>query len=126
MEKKVLCHERLRRVPRQFSWADQRLMRDEHLGRCSAAAWGLYLFLILVGDAQGLSYYSDSSICRTLSIPGPILLQLRQELVSADVIVYRKPLYQVLGLDEPISRRSKDSQPISIGDLLSRIARGGN
>jgi hypothetical protein len=29
--KPILCPERLRRVPRQFSWIDQRLVRDGHL-----------------------------------------------------------------------------------------------
>jgi hypothetical protein len=31
--KPILCPERLRRVPRQFSWIDQRLLRDGHISR---------------------------------------------------------------------------------------------
>jgi hypothetical protein len=46
------------------SWVDQRLVNDKHVERCSAPAWGLYLLLVVVGDAQGLSYYSDATICR--------------------------------------------------------------
>jgi len=53
--KHVLCPQRLRCVPRQFSWIDQRLVRDGHIGRCGAEALALYLFLVTVADADGLS-----------------------------------------------------------------------
>ena len=33
MSKKVLCRERLRRVPEHFSWVDHRLVRDEYIRR---------------------------------------------------------------------------------------------
>ena len=59
--KPILCPERLRRVPRQFSWIDQRLVRDGHISRCGANALALYLLLCTVADAQGLSYYSDAA-----------------------------------------------------------------
>ena len=55
--------DRIRKVPRQFSWIDHRLVRDHHIDRCSHGAAALYLFLVTVADAGGLSYYSD----RTLS-----------------------------------------------------------
>ena len=42
----------------QFSWVDHRLVRERRLQRCPAEAWALYLFLLTVGAAQGLSYYS--------------------------------------------------------------------
>ena len=33
---------------------------------CDYHAWTLYLFLVTVADAQGLSYYSDAGVCRRL------------------------------------------------------------
>ena len=57
--KRVLCPERLRHVPHRFSWIDQRLVRDGHIARCGPQALALYLLLVTVADAQGLSYYSD-------------------------------------------------------------------
>ena len=59
--KRVLCPERLRKVPAQFSWVDQRLVRQRYLERCDHAALALYLVLVTVADAQGLSYYGSSS-----------------------------------------------------------------
>ena len=60
--KRLLCPNRRRRTPAQFSWLDHRLMRERCLESCPVEAWALYLFLVTVGDAQGLSYYSDASL----------------------------------------------------------------
>ena len=57
MKTKTLpCPERLRHVPRQFSWIDQRLIRNRHIQGPSPRALALYLFLCTVADAEGLSY----------------------------------------------------------------------
>ena len=66
MHKTLLIPSRRRRVPTQFSWVDQRLVRERHVRRCGPHALGLYLFLITVADAQGLSYYSDGAIAERL------------------------------------------------------------
>ena len=97
--KRVLCPQRLRRVPSQFSWIDHRLVRDRHICRCSHPALALYLFLITVCDGEGLSYYSDASIVRLLKLDQPGLARARQELINARLIAYQCPLYQVLALD---------------------------
>ena len=54
--KRVLCPERLRHVPQRFSWIDQRLVRDDHIARCGPQGLALYLLLVTVADAEGLSY----------------------------------------------------------------------
>ena len=68
LHKRLLEPHRLRRVPSQFSWVDHRLVRQNHLPRAAAAAWGLYLVLVTVGDDRGLSYYADRTLCRLLSL----------------------------------------------------------
>jgi len=97
--KRVLCRQRLRKVPSQFSWVDHRLVRDRHVCRCSHPALALYLFLVTVCDGQGLSYYSDASIMRLLKFDPPGLARARQELIDAKLIAYQRPLYQVLALE---------------------------
>ena len=66
--KRVLVRERVRQIPAQFSWLDQRLVRDRHIERCDPQACALYLFLVTVADAQGLSYYSEASMRKRLSM----------------------------------------------------------
>jgi hypothetical protein len=101
--KHVLDWQRVRRIPAQFSWLDQRLVRDRHLERCDAPACALYLFLVTVADAQGLSYYADASIAKRLSMAPARLGQARADLVRWGLIAYESPLYQVLALDAPVS-----------------------
>jgi len=83
----------------QFSWIDQRLVRDRHVERCGVDALGLYLVLVTVADAQGLSYYGEATLERLLSMPAPRLQAARAELIRLDLIAYERPLYQVLSLD---------------------------
>ena len=131
--KRILCPERLRRVPRAFSWVDHRLVRDKHISRCSHEALALYLFLVTVGDAEGLSYYSDTTTGRLLNMDASLLASARRELRSAGLIAYRHPLYQVLSLDDPTSGlqalslpapRRGSGEAVSIGEVL-RQAMGG-
>ena len=62
MQKKILRPDRLRQVPAQFSWIDQRLVREDFLHRGQPTAWALYLVLVIVADAQGLSYFIRSGL----------------------------------------------------------------
>ncbi len=78
---------------------DQRLVRDRHISRCDPEALALYLFLVTVADAQGLSFYADTSIGRVLSLSAQRLAQARDVLVGARLIAYEAPLYQVLALE---------------------------
>ena len=97
--KPVLCPQRLRHVPRQFSWIDQRLVRDRHIQGRSPEALALYLFLCTVADAQGASYYSDVSAGRHLTFAPAQLRSARAELMAAGLITWRAPFYQVLSLE---------------------------
>jgi len=109
IKKHIICPERLRRIPEHFSWIDHRLIRDDYVRRCQIEELALYLFLVTVGDAEGLSFYSDSSLCKQLSIALTTLRQARQALMTIGLIAYEKPLYQVLDLD----RKSLSREAIS-------------
>ena len=129
MNKKILRPERLRQVPAQFSWVDQRLVRDNFLRHADPAAWSLYLVLVTVADAQGLSYYSEATLSRLLKMDAVGLARCRQQLVAADLVAYQKPLYQVLAL--PLAQTvslptgPRTGQALSLGDILRRARQGG-
>jgi hypothetical protein len=127
IEKHLICPQRARKVPKQFSWLDHRLVRDRYLEHCSHAAAALYLFLVTVADGQGLSYYSDPSVMKRLSMDEITLTDARENLIRIGLVAYEKPLYQVLTLDpEPRSAtnttRSSLDQPMSLGQIFKRIA----
>jgi hypothetical protein len=101
LSKRLVCPARVRRVPKQFSWVDQRLVRDHYVERCDAYALALYLFLVTVADDQGRSYYADATLSARLSMDGATLNKARQTLIRAQLIAYERPFYQVLALDPP-------------------------
>ena len=106
MHKRPISWARLRHVPRQFSWVDQRLVRERYIDQLTPEACALYLFLVTVADAQGLSDYADRSLAQRLSLSAVLLRQARQALIEQGLVAYRRPLYQVLALGHPIPHRS--------------------
>ena len=125
--KRVLCPERVRQIPAQFSWVDHRLVRERHIERCDPPAAALYLFLLTVADAQGLSYYSDAALVRCLSMSAVRLSQARGDLVRAGLIAYQRPLYQVLALDSSPGGEARElgaeEVSIRIGQLRAALRR---
>src|SRR5271166_6126876 len=110
--KRLLCPQRLRTVPRQFSWIDQRLVREGHIARCGGTqALALYLLLVTVADSQGVSFYSDKTAARLLCISEAELRHARPGLLQASLIAYEAPLYQVLSL-EPILSTEQPGQAL--------------
>lgn len=117
--------ERLRQVPAQFSWLDHRLVREGHIRHCTPEGLALYLFLVTVADAQGLSYYGDATLAGHLSMDVSMLHAARRSLINADLIAYQRPLYQVLSLD-PVRQpaglpRSGKGEAQSIAQILASM-----
>ena len=119
--KRLLCPARARRIPAQFSWVDQRLVREGYLERCDCQGLALYLFLVTVADAQGLSYYGDATLARSLSLAPARLRAARADLIRAGLIVYERPLYQVLGLDGAAPELSRDEQRARLARLRAML-----
>lgn len=117
--------QRRRRIPPQFSWVDHRLVREGYVQGRSAVALALYLFLVTVADAEGLSWYSEAALCGLLSWSAAELQSARAELQQAGLIAYRKPLYQVLDLAPAITPRTlsphRGGEAVSVGDILKHL-----
>jgi hypothetical protein len=121
MTKLPILKHRIRKVPKQFSWIDHRLVRDRHIEKFTHPAAALYLFLVTVGDADGLSYYGDKSVMKRLGMDQGTLQAARSNLVQNGMIAWQKPLYQVLGLDiSDTAKRSPMGQPLSLGSILKK------
>lgn len=114
----------IRRIPEQFSWLDHRLVREDYIDLLSHQASALYLFLVTVSDNQGLSYYSDKILSRRLGMDTLILTEARNILVQHRLIAYRKPLYQVLALDQRREPVRSESDATSLGHILHQLAGG--
>lgn len=109
VQKHLIYPQRIRKIPKQFSWLDHRLISDHYIDRCSHPAAALYLFLVTVADARGLSYYSDRVISQRLDMDANTLTQTRKELIRIGLIAYQKPLYQVLAMDTLIETTNRSA-----------------
>jgi len=119
--KHPIVAQRIRKVPVGFSWIDHRLVREHFIDRCSHAACALYLFLVTVADAKGLSHYSDLSLKQRLGMDQTTLEQARSQLIRIDLIAWQTPLYQVLSL-EVQRRRPSSGALMSLGEILRAAA----
>jgi hypothetical protein len=96
--KRLLRPQQLRQVPAQFSWVDQALVQRHLIDRLGARAAALYLFLVTVADAQGLSYYGSASLMQRLHLSSEEFGAARQQLIELELLAYEAPLYQVLAI----------------------------
>lgn len=132
-KKKLLDPQHVRRIPKTgFSWIDRRLVREGWIESLKQEALLLYLFLAIVSDAQGLSYYSDPALVRLLKLSHEDLFRSRAELEAKGLIAYEYPLYQVLDLPsrtrpsppaEKSSRSRREAEPTLIGEIFKELAR---
>ena len=72
-----------------------RILHGRYLHRLSHESMILYLFLVVVGDRQGRSFYSDQSITEILRLTVSVLQHAREELISEALISYRRPYWKV-------------------------------
>ena len=96
--KEAVCRERVRKIPPGFSWVDHRLVREHYVEKCSLGALALYLFLVTVSDAEGLSWWSERSLAARLGVDAERVRQARAELEAAELVAYEHPVWQVLPL----------------------------
>jgi len=86
MHKRPISLAKLRTVPTQFSWVDQRRVRERSIEQLSHEACALYLLLVTVADAQGWRFDSEPSLCQRLSMTPEGLRQARGHLVHLGLV----------------------------------------
>lgn len=118
IEKKVLCPERVRTIKGSFAFLEHRFLQGGFWETLGHHALLLYVFLILVGDRKGLSYYSYDKIVSLLKITLDDYLVARNDLIEKDLIAFDGSLYQVLSLPQkPVSRHQR---PITHFDEMNQ------
>ena len=96
--KRPIDPQRIRPIPHQFAPLDRRLVSQHYVRRMNLEQIALYTFLACVSDAEGLSFYSEERLCRELGLSLHGLWDARDALVAAGLLLYRRPVYQLLEL----------------------------
>jgi len=98
IEKKPLDPDRVRKITGSFAFIEHRFLRDGFWDSLDHHQLLLYLFLIIVADRNGLSYYSYDKICTLLRISVDEYIVARNALIDKDLIGFDGHLFQVLSL----------------------------
>ena len=98
MRKKVLNPNRIRHIEGGFSFIPHRFLTDGFLASLSQIEILLYLFLCLVSDRYGISFYSYDAICSLLQLSVDEYIEARDGLIRKDLIAFDGMIFQVLDL----------------------------
>jgi hypothetical protein len=90
----------------------------------------LYLFLVVVSDRNGLSFYSYDRICTLLELDLDEYITARDSLIEKDLLAFDGSLFQVLELPPKplpalsVSRRSGNENPVPIARVIQQSLKG--
>jgi hypothetical protein len=128
IKKKILDSQRLRRIDGGFSFIPHRFLTDGFLTSLDQKEILLYLFLILVSDRHGLSFYSYASICSLLQLTLDQYIEARDGLIEKDLIAFDGTIFQVLSLPcQPVKSSAHKEDPAAIVELIRQsLEEAGN
>jgi hypothetical protein len=128
--KKVLNPQRVRQINGGFSFIPHRFVFDGFLAALGQKELLLYLFLVVVSDRNGLSFYSYDSICMLLELNLDEYIASRDSLIEKDLVAFDGTLFQVLDLPQKPSqvltpsRRSGNEKPVPIAQVIQQSLKG--
>jgi hypothetical protein len=113
--------DRVRRIGgdgRGFAFLPNRFLHGGFFASLTHRERSLYLFLVLAGDRDGVSFYAYDRICSALELTVEDYIEVRNHLIAMDLIAFDGTRFQVLSLpDRPIA--SVRPPLTSIDDLES-------
>ncbi|MBW1851982.1 MAG: hypothetical protein JRJ15_11230 [Deltaproteobacteria bacterium] len=119
ISKKIINPERIRRIRGGFSFIPHRFLTDGFLDSLSQKELLLYLFLIMVSDRHGLSFYSYDAICSLLQITADQYIEARNGLIEKDLIDFDGNVFQVLDLPiKPIRPSKPKHHPLTVSKII--------
>ena len=132
MEKIILCPDRVRKITGTFGFIEHRFLQEGFFYSLSHYELLLYLFLVLVADRHGLSFYSYDKMCSLLRITVDEFILARDGLIEKDLIAFDGRTFQVLSLPrdapQPTPIRGKeqmrDKDPATIHQQILRSLGG--
>ena len=91
--------ERVRRIGGDgFSFLPHRLLRDGFIAAFDRGELALYVFLVLAGNRDGVSFYRYDAICSMLRMTLDHFIEARNGLIAKDLVAFDGTRFQVLSL----------------------------
>jgi len=116
--------QKIRTIKNSFAWVDHRLLRNGYLSVTTHEDLALYLFLVLVADRNGVSFYRKEKICDALNLDFRQFEIARDRLIDMKLIAFESytilspnGYYQVL----PIETQAPDPGRKSMKNLTQKL-----
>lgn len=103
IEKNPIDPHRIRKITGSFAFIEHRFLRDGFWASLDHHQLLLYMFLLIVADRNGLSYYSYDKICTLLRICVDDYILARNALIDKNLLAFDGNLFQVLSLPERVA-----------------------
>ena len=121
IEKRILKPDRIRYIDGGFSFIPHRFLNDGFQSSLSQKEFLLYLFLVLVSDRYGISFYCYDAICSLLELTVDEYMEARDGLIRKDLIAVDGTLFQVLDLPKrPIEAPIKKKPRSEVRTLIQQ------
>ena len=124
IKKKILNPVRVRQINGGFSFIPHRFVLDGFLAALGQKELLLYLFLVLVSDRNGLSFYSYDTICTLLELSLDEYIASRNSLMDKDLIAFDGTLFQVLDLPGKLPDRQEREVRSPVETLIQQTVKG--
>lgn len=124
IKKKVLNPKRVRKISGGFSFIPHRFILDGFLAALGQKELLLYLFLVIVSDRNGVSFYSYDAICTLLELSLDEYTTSRDSLIEKDLIAFDGTLFQVLDLPQHRPHQEKREDRMPVGQLIQQTIKG--
>ena len=134
IEKIILCPDRVRKITGPFGFIEHRFLREGFFHSLTHQELLLYLFLVLVSDRSGLSFYRYDKISTLLRISVDEFILARDGLMEKDLLAFDGRTFQVLSLPPqgpkptPIKgpKEMEEKDPATIHQLITRSLGGAH
>ncbi len=90
--------DRVRKIEGGFAFIPNRFLHDGFFVSLSQPERSLYLFLVLAGDRNGVSFYAYDRICSALEMTLDDYIIARNNLIDRDLVAFDGTRFQVLAL----------------------------
>jgi len=121
ISKRIINPGRLRQINGGFSYIPHRFLTGGFLASLDQKEILLYLFLVLVSDRHGLSYYNYDMICSLIQLTLDEYIEARDGLLKKDLIGFDGKIFQVLDL--PSVQHSSSSMSGEDPAVVARMIR---
>ena len=116
--------QKIRKINGSFAWVDHRIVRNGYLQVMTHDDMLLYLFLILVADRNGVSFYRKEKICDAVSLDFGQFEIARDRLINMKLIAFESysvlspnGYYQVL----PIETKTPDYSKQLLQNITQKL-----